>query len=228
MDTRKGEGREQGVTVWYWGEEFKDVGRNCEKYVSKRWDESVKECGVWILARERREGIIYTVTAFVSSPKGIDNLAQHLFNVTLLQGSTKVDFVVVQLTNSVFSASMQYRDPMEKVENELEELMKNIAEKFGEDPRVREVMKGKKVVFIPEICLLCELESHQASKILIEVVHHFFSNIKGFLDSLTNKLIKEGLAERILGYKLNVSVENLEIEDVEAWEDEVHVWLDRI
>ncbi|MGC9084625.1 MAG: hypothetical protein ACP5IT_00310 [Thermoproteota archaeon] len=90
MNTRKGEGREQGVTVWYWGEEFKDVGRNCKKYVSKRWSESVKECAVWILARERKERIIYTVAAFVSSPKGIDNLAQHLFDVTLLQGSTKL------------------------------------------------------------------------------------------------------------------------------------------
>jgi hypothetical protein len=122
---------------------------------------------------------------------------------------------------------MQHRDPMEKVENELEELMKNIAKKFAEDPRVREAMKGRKVMFIPEICLLCELESHQASKILIEVIHHFFSNIKEFLDSLTDRLIKEGLAERVLGYKLNVSVDDLEIDDVEILEDEVHVWLDR-
>ncbi len=114
------------------------------------------------LARERNDGIVYYVTAFVNDPKNIDDLARYLFKVVLFQGDTKIYHVGVQLSDSVSSDTIQYRDSMEEVESELKKLEEKIAEKFSEDPKVKEVAKGRKVEFIPEVCLLCELESRWA------------------------------------------------------------------
>lgn len=225
MSAEEVKGKERVATIWSWGEEFEDVGKNCKKYVSKKWDENIREGSVMFLARERNEGIVYYVTAFVNDPKNIGDLAQRLFEVVLFQGDTKIYHVGVRLSDPVSSDTMQYRDSMEEVESELKKLEEKIAEKFSEDPKIKEAAKGRKVEFIPEVYLLCELESKWAIKIVVEVIHHFFSNIKEFLDSFTNKLIGDGLAERVLGYKLDICVDDLEIEDVEAQNDEAVVLL---
>jgi len=219
--------KELEATIWSWGEEFEDVGKNCEKYISKRWDENIKECGVWILARERNEGIIYNVVLFVSDPKNISDLAQRLFYATLFQGNTKIDFVLARLSDSISASRISCHDSMETVERELKKLGEKVIEKFSGDPKIRQMMIGREVVFIPEIDLLCELESQLTNKIVVEVIHDFFPHIRDLLDSLTSRLIKEGLAKRVLGYKLEGGVNDLKVEDTEVRGKKVFVWLTR-
>jgi len=80
-------------------------------------------------------------------------------------------------------------------------LGKAIVEKFSEDPRVKSAAQGRKIVFIPQTNLLCELSSKIANKIIIEVVHEDFPFMKKLLRSLSNRMLERGLAERILGYE---------------------------
>ncbi|MEM2920838.1 MAG: hypothetical protein QXF26_00800 [Candidatus Bathyarchaeia archaeon] len=213
------------ATVWGWGDEFEDVKKNCEKYVSKRWKESTEECGIYITARERREDVSYDINAFTSDPYKAGDLAERLFYIALDEGDTKVYFVVVQLFDFTFSDTMTYRSPLEDIEKELKERELTIANKFIEDHKVKPLAKDRKVVFIPELDLLCELESRHANKIVLEIVHCDYSTIKSLLDSLSRALVEEGLATRILGYKLGRGVDELEVLDVDVHGDEVWVWL---
>jgi len=118
-----------------------------------------------------------------------------------------------------------YRKSMEEVERELEERDKDIIRKFSGEPRVKSVAQGKKIVFIPQTSLLCELSSKIANKIIIEVVHEDFPSMKDLMHSLSNRMIERGLAEQILGYDWWKGVNDLEIGDIDIWEDEVLVRL---
>jgi len=215
------------ATVWFWGEEFESVGENCERYVSKKWSEDVKECSIWILARERNEGIIYSIVSFVSNPKDINNLAQRLFYAALFQGNTKIDFVVVRLLDVISSRDIDCHNSIKKVEREVKKMKREVAEKFSDDPKIRQIAAGREVVFIPEINLYCELESQLASKIVIEIIHDFFPHIRDFLDSLVGRLIREGLVKRVMGYKLAGGAVDLKVEDVEIRGEKIFVWLTR-
>ena len=73
--------------------------------------------------------------------------------------------------------------------------------------------------------MLCELESEYANKIVIELIREDFDKIKDLLNNLSEELIKEGLAERVLGYKLGRSTEDLKVGDIDILEDEVLVWI---
>ncbi len=95
------------ATVWEWSDEFENVGKNCEKYVSKRWDETVKECCIDISARDRGEGIHFHITYFTSEREGIRNLAQNMFDIALFAGrNVKVDFVTIELFDSFARPSL--------------------------------------------------------------------------------------------------------------------------
>ncbi|MEM2841976.1 MAG: hypothetical protein QW201_01575 [Thermoproteota archaeon] len=76
----------------------------------------------------------------------------------------------------------------------LKEFEKLTTKKFSDHPKLKSVKPGKKIVFVPEISLLYELESKLAIKITMEVVHEDFSLIRNLLRSLSNRMIKRGLA----------------------------------
>ncbi len=114
---------------------------------------------------------------------------------------------------------------MEEVEKELREREGGIVEKFSEEPGVKSVVQGRKIVFIPQTSLLCELSSKIANKTVIEVVHEDFSPMKDLLHSLSNRMIERGLAEQILGYDWWKGVNDLKIGDMDIREDKVLVWL---
>jgi len=213
------------ATVWGWGDEFENVKENSNKYVSRRWREGTKECSIEIMARERIEGICYYITTYTSNPKNVGNLAERIFYVALSEGDTKVDRITIQLFDTIFSDNEEYRDSIKEVKKELKAREKIIASKFVNDPKVKSVAHGRVVVFIPQINLLCELESQVANKIVMEIIHEDFPCMISLLNSLIHSLVKEGLARRVLGYKLGRSVDDLEVGDVDVWENEVRVWL---
>ncbi|MGC8831447.1 MAG: hypothetical protein ACP5PQ_02560 [Thermoproteota archaeon] len=51
------------ATVWWWGDRFEDARENCEKYIGKKWKETMKECLIYFSGRERDEGIGLDVVA---------------------------------------------------------------------------------------------------------------------------------------------------------------------
>lgn len=217
------------ATVWGWGDEFEDVGRNCEKYVSKRWDENVKECGIDIIARERNEGIHFHITCFTSEREGIRDLAQGMFDVALSAGhNVKVDFVTVELFDSIISDSVAFRKSIKDIKDELEVFWRAIANRFNSDSRIKSAAEGKKVIFFTVITLLCELKPLHGNKMLTEAHHFDLEILKDFLNSVNKKLIMGNLAKEVLGYELHVGeIDDYEVEDIGVRKDEVVVRLER-
>ncbi len=68
------------ATLWVWGDDFDHVRKNCEKYVSKKWKENIKECSIEISARRRDEGICYYIVVYTSNLQSIGDLAEGLFD----------------------------------------------------------------------------------------------------------------------------------------------------
>ncbi|MBO3753875.1 MAG: hypothetical protein FGF53_03225 [Candidatus Brockarchaeota archaeon] len=218
--------RNKVATVWGWGEKFEDVRANCEKYVSKRWKETTKECGIIIMTTERSEGITYYITAYTSDPQSVGDLAEGLFYVAFNEGSTKIRFVEIGLLNEMLSTTVKYRNTLEEVEKALGERERILVDKFMNNPKIKEVARGRKVMMIPQIYLLCELESKIANKITIEVIHEDdFAAMKDLLNSLTDTLIQRGFATRVVGYELGRNIEDYKLGDIDVWGDEVTVWL---
>ncbi len=213
------------ATLWVWGEDFDDVRKNCEKYISKRWKENIKECCIEISARRRDEGICYYIVAYTSDPKSVGELAEGLFYVALDEDDVKVTSVSIELFDEILSSGEVYRKSMEEVEKELKERERAIVEKFSREPRVKSVARGRKIKFIPQTDLLCELSSKIANKIVIEMIHEDFSPMKDFMHYLSSDVIERGFAERVLGYDWRKDVNDLKIGDIDMWGDEVLVWL---
>ncbi|MGB9717568.1 MAG: hypothetical protein ACP5PQ_02565 [Thermoproteota archaeon] len=160
-----------------------------------------------------------------SSREKVGDLAERLFYSIVFAGNAKVYSISIQLFEDAFSSTEVYRNPIEAIKRELEEREKIIIEKFINDPRVKQVAEGRKVTFIPQINLLCEMESDSCDKIVVELIHGDFDKIMNLLNNLSEELIEKGLAKRILGYKLGRSIDELKVEEVEVWKDEVTVWL---
>ena len=137
---------------------------NSVKYINKRWKGTTKECRVEIVARERTEDICYYIAAYTSDPKNVGYLAEGLFYIALDEGDTKIDFITIQLFDSIFSDNETYRKSMEEVEVELKEREQIIANRVSKDSRIKSVSQEKKVMFLSQINLLCELESRYLIK----------------------------------------------------------------
>jgi len=215
----------RNATVWVWGDRFEDVRTNCEKYISKKWRETAKECLVYFSGRERDDGIGLDIAAYVSDKGKVGELTESLFYSMVFAGNAKVYSIVIQLFEDIFSSKEAYPDSLEEVEKKLREQEEIIAKKFINDPKVKEVAQGRKVNFIQQINLLCEMESEYANKIVVELIHEDFEKIKDLLNNLCEELIEKGLVKRITGYKLGRSVDELEVGEVDIWGDEVLVWL---
>lgn len=213
------------ATIWGWGEKFEDVKTNSEEYVGKRWEKTTKECCVDLIATERNEGISYYITAYTSDPENVGNLAEGLFYAALGEGNTKVYLIEIRLFDAMRSTTLKYCNTLEEVEKALEERKKALTNMFTNHPKVKEAAQGRKIKIIPQINLLCELESKIANKITIEVIHDEFTSMKNLLHSLNNKIIRRGLAERVAGYKLGRSIKDYKVGEIEVWNDEVIVLL---
>ncbi|MEM2050055.1 MAG: hypothetical protein QXS04_03175 [Thermoproteota archaeon] len=213
------------ATIWEWGDEFENVKTNSEKYVSKRWKETIKECGIDIVALERNEGISYCITAYTDNPEIVGKLAEGLFFVALGEGDTKVYFVSIRLSDTMLSINRKCHNTLEEVTKMLEERKKTLASKFMNHPKVKQAARGRRVEFTLQTNILCELESETANKIIVEVIGENFSIMRSLLDSLSSRIIKENLAKRILGYELGRTVKDYKVGDIDIWKDEVTVRL---
>ena len=153
---------------------------SCEKYISRRWKGTTKECLVYFSGRERDEGIGLDISAYTSDKEKARDLTERLFHSMVFAGNVKVYSVMIQLFEDIFSSNEVYRDSMEEVEKKLKEREEATAEKFTDDPKVRQVAQGRKVNFIQQINLLCEMEPECANKIVIELIHEDFEKVQTY------------------------------------------------
>ncbi|MBO3832265.1 MAG: hypothetical protein FGF51_02615 [Candidatus Brockarchaeota archaeon] len=219
--------RRRYATIWGWGDRFEEVRINSEKYVSKEWRETIKECVIDFVATERSGGIGYYITAYTSNPKGVGDLAEGLFYVALNERDTKVHLIAIELFDEIRSAAIKYCNTLEEVEKTLEKHKEVLRDRFANHPEVKEVAQGRKVTVVHQITLLCELESRVANKIVIEVTYDIdFGAMKNLLHSLVNRMIERGLATRVSGYGLEAKdIGDYKLERVDDLGDEVIVWL---
>jgi hypothetical protein len=216
------------ATVWGWGERFEDVGRNCKKHVDKRWKKNIKECKIEIMARERNDGVCYWLTVYLSSPRDVEKIAEDLFYTALFKGDTKVDFVNTYLFDSMVSNKVVCRKSIDEVRNEFDMFIKEVAKRFRSDSKIEPIAKVKKVEFNVDVCLICELESTVANKVVIDAIHWDFELLSNFVKSLIDDLIEKELASRVLGYGLRTgSTDSLEIVDIGQRKEMVFVRLER-
>ena len=216
------------TTVWGWGERFEDVGKNCKKYVDKKWDESIKECRMEIMARERNDGICYWLTAYVSSPENVERIAEDLFYTALFKGDTKIDFVNIYLFDSMISNKVAYQKSIDEVREEFEKFINEVAERFRNNSKIEPIAKVKKLKFNVDICLVCGLESAVANKVVIDAIHWDFELLSNFVKSLSDDLIEKKLTNCVLGYDLRTSsIDSLKIADIDQHKEIAFVWLVR-
>jgi len=202
------------ATIWGWGDDFEAIKTNSEKYVSKRWKETTKECAIGITAKERDEGTIFYITAYTSISKKVGDLADRLLDVALgLKGDVKVDFVTIVLSEDMVSEKELYRDSLEYVVEQYKRCEQALIAKVREDPKMKAKVQGKKIVVIPQISLTCELDSDHANKVIVDATDSDFTRLQNFIHSVNARLIKEGLAKSIVGFKLYEDVEKLKIYD---------------
>lgn len=214
------------ATIWGWGDDFETVKTNSQKYISKRWKGTTKECAIGVTAIERYEGTSFDIAAYTSNPQKVGELAKRLFDIAIgLEGDVKVDFVMIVLSRDVVSEKELYRDSLRHVEEEYSRCDKALIAKVGADPKMKAKVQGKKIVVIPQITLTCELDSDHANKVIVDATDSDFTRLRNFIHSVNKGLIKEGLAKSIVGFKLYEDVEKLKIYDINIEGDEVYVWL---
>ncbi len=214
------------VTVWTPEDEPGIIDQNCNKYIRNRWKDATKECEIIVDGRERGQGTGFEMVAYTSDPKKVGALALQLFNVAS-EGDTKVYSVRIVLYDGILSVEERYRQSMENVETTYTEWLRTLAEKFKDDSRVKPLAEGgKKVaVVISDTELLCEVESEQANKLIIEAMGVDLSHDKELLDVMIRSLIKKGLASKIIGYQLVDNTQDLKIEELRSSPDQVTVIL---
>lgn len=216
------------ATVWGWGEKFEDIGKNCQKYIEKKWKEGIKECKIEIMARERGDGICYWITAYLSNPQDVEKIAEDLFYTALFKGDSKVDFVNVYLFDSTVSDKVTCQRTIDEANNEFKKFIEEVAKRFRSNPKVEPIAKVKKVEFTIDVCLTCELESLVANKVVIDAVHWDFELLRDFVSSLSEDLTENGSTSRVLGYCLRTgSVDNLEVVDIDERREVAFVRLER-
>jgi len=153
--------------VWGWGEDFELARDNSEKYVSKRWKKTTKECSVIISGKEIDEGTEFSISAYTSEPKKAGDLAEDLLDI-VLSGNNKPYFITIDLYDYLASDEEVYRDSLQVAEEAYKGREQLIIQKFKDHPKVKALSQGEKpIVVFPLTTVLCEMQSDNINKIIV-------------------------------------------------------------
>ncbi|MEM3660058.1 MAG: hypothetical protein QXU11_06560 [Thermoproteota archaeon] len=209
------------ITVWGWGDKYEAARVNSEACVEKFWREATKECQIALVGKDRREGIIFGIDVYTDDPKNVGFLVERLLNLVLMRKNK-----VYEITMEFLTEEVSYREhlkTLEEIEKQYETLASMCIEKVKDDPRVKPLTDGRKILVFPDTSLFIELEPEYGLRMAVGVSHFNFGEMLKFVQSLSEDLIKSKLAKRILGYKLLLDIDRLEISDIDVTEDEVLV-----
>jgi len=70
--------------IWEWGFDYDLLVKNCNKYVLRHWNESVKECAITLDGIEQDEGINYLITGYTKNKSKVPEIASKLLSAALL------------------------------------------------------------------------------------------------------------------------------------------------
>jgi len=215
------------VKVWLFGDDREVIEHHCDKYIKKRWKRTTKECAIYVDAREMDEGTGFLIIAYTSDPSTVGTLASQLFQVAN-EGNTKVYWVELELFDEIYSQRRKYVDSMETVERLYKKWIKALLEVIKDDDRIKaESEKMRKITTVVDTELLCELSSKRANKIILDLVGINLSNDKILAKTLTEALVKRGIANKVTRYKLVDDTEGYKIYDIDITDDEIYLELAR-
>jgi hypothetical protein len=209
------------ITVWGWGDKYEAARVSSEACVEKFWREATRECHIALVGKDRHEGIIFGIDVYTDDPKSVGFLVERLLNLVLMRKNK-----VYEITMEFLMEEASYKErfkTLEEIKKQYETLVDMCIEKVKDDPRVKPLTDGRKILVFPDMSLFVELEPKYGLKMSIGTSHFNFNEMLRFIQSLSEDLIKSKLANRIIGYKLLLDVDRLEISDVDVTEDEVLV-----
>ncbi|MBO3809630.1 MAG: hypothetical protein FGF50_08570 [Candidatus Brockarchaeota archaeon] len=209
------------ITVWGWGDKYEAARANSESCVEKFWREATKECHIALVGKDRREGIIFGIDVYADVPKSVGFLVERLLSLALT-GKNKVYEITMEFLMEEPSHE-EHLKTLEEIEKEYEILTGMCIEKVKNDPRVKPLTDGRKILVFPDMNLFVELEPEYGLRMTLGAFHFNFNEMLKFIQFLSENLIKNKLAKRILGYGLSLDIDRLEVSDVDVTEDEVLV-----
>jgi hypothetical protein len=199
------------ATVWEWPDDFDTVAPNCERFVRKRWSNATKECSIMVQGHDDLEGTYFEIVAYTGDAKNVGKLAELLFNAALRY---KPEFVNLELWEHPHSKDIQFVDDIKTVRSQYKAVMRTLAKKAREDARVKEYLnRNVKLHVYAHAVLFCELR-REGVKIKVVASEQELSEV---LKVMVN--IAKDLKAEVVGYKLHMDVEELEVED--NWSNEV-------
>jgi hypothetical protein len=208
-----------------WGDEPELAGENAEKYVSKRWKDTTRECSIALTGRITDEDVLFSITAYVSDKSGLKDLVDDLLDVGLT-GKSKIYSITVSLYDDKVSDEERYRESLNIVQEACKRREQTLTKMFRENPEVKALLEGgKPLIVIPVTTLFCELESERVNKVIVKAGNYNLEDILSILHLLINRLIERNVAKNILGYGLREGIEELEIDDLYVKEGKVYIWL---
>ncbi len=209
------------ITVWGWGDKYEAARANSESCIEKFWREATKECHIALVGKDRREGIIFGIDVYTDDPRSVGFLVERLLSLALT-GKNKV----YEITMEFLMEEASYKEhlkTLEEIEKEYEILTGMCIEKVKNDPRVKPLTDGREILVFPDMNLFVELEPEYGLRMTVGAFHFNFNEMLEFIRFLSENLIKNKLAKRILGYGLSLDIDRLEVSDVDVTEDEVLV-----
>ncbi|MGB9716930.1 MAG: hypothetical protein ACP5PQ_04845 [Thermoproteota archaeon] len=209
------------ITVWGWGDKYEAARVNSEACVEKFWREATKECRIALVGKDRREGMIFGIDVYTDDPKSVGFLVERLLNLVLTRKNKVYEITIEFLTEEV--SYKGHLKTLEEIEKQYETLASICIEKVKDDPRVKPLTGGRRILVFPDMSLFIELEPGYGLRMKVGVFHFNFDEMLKFIQLLSEDLIKSKLAKRILGYGLSLDIDRLEISDVDVTDDEVLV-----
>jgi len=211
--------------VWGWGDDPDLVGKNVAKYVNKRWGSATLECSITATCRERAEGTLFDISAYLSQPEKAGKLADYLFSVALT-GDSKVYFIEVEFYDYMASEEKKFRNHLPTVKRTYEEHRRILTERFRNHPEVKSLLEvGRELSVSFPIVLSCELNSKYVNKVIVEITAYDFQHGVGLFSMLNQRLIEKEIAAEVVGYELGGDLEKLEIDDIYVENEKVYLML---
>ncbi|MBO3802801.1 MAG: hypothetical protein JTT11_02840 [Candidatus Brockarchaeota archaeon] len=209
------------ITVWGWGDKYEAARVNSEACVERFWKDATKECHIALVGKDRREGIIFGIDVDTDNPKSVGFLVERLLNLVLTRKNKVYEIKMEFLTEE--ASYREHLKTLEEIEKQYEILANICIEKVKDDPRVKPLAEGRKIAVFPDMSLFVDLEPECGLRMSVGVSHFNFDEMLEFVQSLSKDSIESKLARRILGYKLSLDIDKLEISDIDVTEDEVLV-----
>lgn len=212
--------------LWFPGDLSRDIGRKSKDCVEENWSGTTMECEVVVWGRDRDEGTGFSIRAYMSDREKVPSLAARLLD-SVDQLDIKIYGVNLRFHDKLFSREEKCVDDMQTVERIDSEQLRVLEEKVRRDNRVKEALSGgaTDILIYAQTNLSCELVGANVNKVIVETIGDYLERAQQYIQALVKELQNAELVKGVVGYRLWRNVDGLEIDDVDASDKDVAVWL---